>query len=60
MRFEVLLAMNISAKAVPYLTRVLGGFLSNMSGIEPTSGHVGFVVDEEALGQVSTEHFSFP
>jgi hypothetical protein len=29
-------------------------------GFEPKSGHVGFVVDKVALGQVFSEYFSFP
>jgi hypothetical protein len=29
-------------------------------GFYPRSGHVGFVVDKVALGQVSPEYFSFP
>jgi hypothetical protein len=28
--------------------------------IQPASGHVGFVVDEAALGQVLLEYFGFP
>jgi hypothetical protein len=27
---------------------------------DPRSGHVGFVVDKVALGQVSSEYFGFP
>jgi hypothetical protein len=29
-------------------------------GFEPTSGHVGFVVDQVALAQVFSEYFHFP
>jgi hypothetical protein len=29
-------------------------------GFKPRSGHVGFVVDKVALGQVSSEYFDFP
>jgi hypothetical protein len=29
-------------------------------GFEPSSGHVGFVVDKVALGQVFSEYFGFP
>jgi Zn-dependent M28 family amino/carboxypeptidase len=29
-------------------------------GFYPRSGHVGFVVDKVALGQVSPDYFSFP
>jgi hypothetical protein len=31
-----------------------------MAGFEPRSGHVGFMVDEVALGQVFSEYFGFP
>jgi hypothetical protein len=30
------------------------------AGFEPRSGHVGFVVDKVALGQVSSEYSGFP
>jgi hypothetical protein len=30
------------------------------TGFEPRSGHVGFVVDKVALGQVFSEYFGFP
>jgi hypothetical protein len=30
------------------------------SRLEPGSGHVGFVVDKVALGQVISEYFGFP
>jgi hypothetical protein len=29
-------------------------------GVEPRSGHLGFVVDKVALGQVFSEYFGFP
>jgi hypothetical protein len=29
-------------------------------GFEPGSGHLGFVVDKVALGQVFSEYFGFP
>jgi hypothetical protein len=29
-------------------------------GFEPRSGHVGFVVDKVALGQVFSDYFGFP
>jgi hypothetical protein len=31
-----------------------------IDGFEPRSGHVGFVVDKVALGQVFSEYFGFP
>jgi hypothetical protein len=31
-----------------------------VAAIEPGSGHVGFVVDKVALGQVFSEYFGFP
>jgi hypothetical protein len=36
------------------------GFSPRRPGFEPRSGHVGFVVDRVALGQVSSEYFGFP
>jgi hypothetical protein len=36
------------------------GFPSRWPGVEPRSGHVGFVVDKAALGQVFSEYFGFP
>jgi hypothetical protein len=47
---EVLLTLTI---AVPYLMRLVVGF-------DPRSGHVGFVLDKVALGQVFSEYFGFP
>jgi hypothetical protein len=42
-----------------YAYHITGGAgISN--GFEPRSGHVGFVVDREALGQVSSKYFGFP
>jgi hypothetical protein len=36
------------------------GFPQRRTGFEPCSSHVGSVVDRAALGQVSSEYFSFP
>jgi hypothetical protein len=33
---------------------------TSVPGFEPRSGHVGFVVDKVALGQVFSEYFGFP
>jgi hypothetical protein len=46
--------------AVPQLRRLVAGFLSRRHGFEPRSGHVGFIVDKVALGQVFSEYFGFP
>jgi hypothetical protein len=35
--------------------RLVAGFPQRWSGFEPRAGHVGFVVDEAALGQVFSE-----
>jgi hypothetical protein len=35
-------------------------FILHMPGFEPRSGHVGFVVEKVALGQVFSEYFGFP
>jgi hypothetical protein len=47
-------------KAVPYLGRLATGFIQRWPGFEPVSSHVGFVVDNVALGQVSSEYLAFP
>jgi hypothetical protein len=40
--------------------RLVAGFRSRRTGFEPTSGHVGFVVDRVALVPVFSEYFGFP
>jgi hypothetical protein len=45
---------------VEYLTRLFAGFPPRKPGFDPRSGHVGFVVDKVALGQVFYEFFDFP
>jgi hypothetical protein len=40
--------------AVPWLRCLAADFLLWQPGFEPKSGHVGFVVDKVALGQVSS------
>jgi hypothetical protein len=44
---------------VQYICRNKNIYVRN-PGFEPRSGHVGFVVDEVALGQVFSEYFGFP
>jgi hypothetical protein len=39
---------------------LVAGFPPRLPGFELGSGHVGFVVDEVALGQVFSEYFCFP
>jgi hypothetical protein len=39
---------------------LVAGFPPRRPGFEPGSGHVGFVVDKVALGQVFSEYFGFP
>jgi hypothetical protein len=39
---------------------LVAGLPRRRPAFEPRSGHVGFVVDKVALGQVSSEYFSFP
>jgi hypothetical protein len=46
-------------KAVPQLRPLLACFLPRLPGFELRSGHVGFVMDKEALGQILSEHFGF-
>jgi hypothetical protein len=45
---------------VPWLKRLVAGFPPRRPGFDPRSGHVGFVVDKVALGQVFSEYFGFP
>jgi hypothetical protein len=42
------------------LSRLVAGFPPRRPGFEPTSGHVGFVVDKMAPGQVFSKYFGFP
>jgi hypothetical protein len=46
--------------AAPELKRLVAGFPPRRPGFEPGSGHLGFVVDKVALGQVFSEYFGFP
>jgi hypothetical protein len=46
--------------AVPQLRQLVFGFPPWRPGFEPKSGHVGFVVDKVALGQVFCEYVGFP
>jgi hypothetical protein len=39
---------------------VIAGFPPRRLGFKPGSGHVGFVVDKVALGQVFSKYFGFP
>jgi hypothetical protein len=45
---------------VSRLRRLVDGFPPRWPEFDPRSGHVGFVVDEVALGQVFSEYFCFP
>jgi hypothetical protein len=47
-------------KAVPWLRRLVAGFPPRRPVFDPKSGHMGFVVDNAALGQVFSEYFGFP
>jgi hypothetical protein len=38
----------------------VAGFPPRRPGLDLRSGHVGFVVDKVALGQVFSEYFGFP
>jgi hypothetical protein len=40
--------------------RLLAGFSPWWPGFDPKSGHVGFMVDEVALGLDFSEYFGFP
>jgi hypothetical protein len=54
------LRTNWHRQAVPRLRRLVAGFTPRRPGFEPGSGHVGFMVDKVALGQVFSENFGFP
>jgi hypothetical protein len=41
------------------LRRLVAGYPPRQTGFQPRSGHVGFVVDKVALGQVFFEYFGF-
>jgi hypothetical protein len=45
---------------MPQLKWLITGFTPWQPGFKPRSGHVGFVVDEMALGQIFSEDFGFP
>jgi hypothetical protein len=47
-------------RVVPYLRRLVTGFPPRWSGFQLGSGHVGFVVNKVALGQVFFEYFVPP
>jgi hypothetical protein len=49
-----------SYRAAPYLRRLVAGFPPRRPGFKPGYGHVVFVVDKVALGQVFSEYFTFP
>jgi hypothetical protein len=46
--------------AVPSFRKLVAGFPGPRPEFESMSGHVGFVVDKVALGQVPSEYFGFP
>jgi hypothetical protein len=52
---EVLLTNDTSC-----MGRAIAQAVSRRLGFEPKSGHVGFVVDKVAVGQVFSEYFRFP
>jgi hypothetical protein len=43
-----------------YLRWLVTGFPMQHPGSDPKSGHVGYVVDKVALGQVFSEYLDFP
>jgi hypothetical protein len=53
--------MNVTViMAKPQLRRLVAGLPPRQPRFEHWSGHVGFVVDKVALGQVFSEYFRFP
>jgi hypothetical protein len=53
-------ATNRLSYGTAYLRRLVAGFQTQRLGFVPRSGHVGFVVDEVTLGEVSSKYFGFP
>jgi hypothetical protein len=50
----------LTEKAVSKLRGLVACFLPLRPGFEPRSSHVGFMVDEVALGHVFSEYVGFP
>jgi hypothetical protein len=44
---------------IPYLRRLVVGFLPRQPGFDPRSSHVGSVMDRATLGQVFFKYFGF-
>jgi hypothetical protein len=64
-RHTLALSSSVSIKihdlmAMSYLRRLVAGLPQRRLGFEPTSGHVGFMVDKVALGQVFSKYFGLP
>jgi hypothetical protein len=45
---------------MPQLRRLFASFSLQQPGLDPNSGHEGYVVDKAALDQVFSKYFSFP
>jgi hypothetical protein len=50
----------VPLQAVPWFRRLVAGLPPRRPRFDPSSGHVGFVVDIVALGQVFSEYFGLP
>jgi hypothetical protein len=57
---EELWELSEKRRAAPHFKRLVAGFPPRRPGFKPGSSHVGFVVDNVALGQVFSEYFGFP
>jgi hypothetical protein len=55
--FRYILVLDVEENI--WLKRLVAGFPPRRPGFDPRSGHVGFVVDKMALGQVFSEYFGF-
>jgi hypothetical protein len=55
-----LILFSLAKKAVPKLWRLVADFPPRRPGFQPRSGHVGFVVNKVALGQVFSKYLGFP
>jgi hypothetical protein len=58
--FYCIVCLTLMKEAVPELRRLMAVFQQGQHGFQPRSGHVWFVVDVVALGQVFSEYFGFP
>jgi hypothetical protein len=56
---NIALETNLHRQVMPFFRWLAAGFSLRFGGFEAASSHVGFLVDNVALGQVFSEYFSF-